>query len=342
MPDRPLILLDPHPRTLSLICDVETRARLQSLGRLVVHEDGPMPADMLDRHLPEAEILVSHAALPAERLAGAARLKAIFNVEGNFRPNVDYGYCAANGIAVASAGPAFALPVAEMALAMAIDLARGITIADRDFRAGREAYELAGNRDSVLFAGSPVGLIGFGDLGRALRPLLAPFRCPVAVYDPWLSDRVIEQFDCRPAGLDEVLSGSRAIFVMAGATSENQGFLGRREFDLIRPGSLVLLMSRAAVVDFPEFLRQVEAGRFRAATDVFPVEPVPADDPVRRIDGLLLSAHRAGGLREAFHDIGRIVVSDMELVLRGLPPQSCKRADPMTATRLRSKPVAAP
>ena len=339
MPDRPLILIDPQPRTVSLLCDDETRARLEALGRLVIHEDGPMPAEMLDRHLPEADILISHADLPAERLARAPRLKAIFNVEGNFRPNLDYAYCAANGVPVLSVGPAFALPVAEIALGMAIDLARGITVADRDFRAGREAYELAGNSETFLFSGSPVGMIGFGDLSRALRPMLHPFRCPVRVYDPWLPDRVIREFDCEPAGLDEVLANSRVIFVMATVTSENQGFIGRREFELIQPGSVFLLMSRAAVVDFPEFVRQVQSGRFRAATDVFPEEPVAADDPVRGLEGLLLSAHRAGGLREAFHDIGRRVVSDMEQVLNGLPPQSCKRADPLTATRLRSKSV---
>ena len=342
MPDRPLILVDPLPRTLSLICDDETRARLESLGRVVLHEDGPMPGKLLDRHLPDADILISHADLPAERLSKAKSLKAIFNVEGNFRPNLDYAYCVANGIAVLSAGPAFALSVAEIALGMAIDLARGITAADRDFRAGREEYELAGNRDSFLFTGSAIGLIGLGDLGRALRPMLHPFRCPVRVFDPWLSDRVVREHDCEPVGLDELLSTSRVIFVMASVTNENQGFLGRREFDLIQPGSVFLLMSRAAVVDFPEFVRQVETGRLRAATDVFPVEPVPADDPVRGVDGLLLSAHRAGGLREALHDIGRMVVSDMELVLKGLSPLSCKRADPVTAARLRSKPVQHP
>src|SRR3546814_9408710 len=85
-------------------------------------------------------------------------------------------------------------------------------------------------------------------------------------------------------------------------------------------------MSRAAVVDFPEFLRQVESGRLRAATDVFPEEPVAANDPVRRIGNLLLSAHRTGGIREAFYEIGRMTVADAELILQGLPPLSCRRA----------------
>ncbi len=64
-----------------------------------------------------------------------------------------------------------------------------------------------------------------------------------------------------------------------------------------------------------------------------------SDDPLREIEGLLLSAHRTGGTRDAFYAIGRMAVADCELILRGLPPQLCRRADPGVAERLRSKPV---
>ena len=82
----PLILIDPHPRTLAQICDAPTRRRLEALGRLVVHEDGPMPAAMVEQHLPEAELIFGQTDLPAERLARAAKLRAIVNVETNFLP----------------------------------------------------------------------------------------------------------------------------------------------------------------------------------------------------------------------------------------------------------------
>src|SRR3546814_3292838 len=92
--------------------------------------------------------------MPKERLVRAPRLRAIFNVETNFLPNVDYAHCFANGIHVLSPSAAFALPVAEAALGMAIDLARGITVADRAFRAGVERYGLEGNVESFQFSGS--------------------------------------------------------------------------------------------------------------------------------------------------------------------------------------------
>lgn len=337
--EAPLILVDPLPRTLDAICDPSTRRRLEALGRLEVFESAPAPDDVVDRLLPETVLLIGQTAMPRERLDRAPKLRAIFNVETNFLPNIDYEACRQRGIWVLSPTSAFAPAVAESALAMAIDLARGITAADRAFRAGTEQWGLAGNAGCFMFAGAPVGLIGFGDLGRALRALLVPFRNPVSVHDPWLPPELIAVHDCRPASLDEVLATSRVLFIFAAPTTENAGFIGARELAKLPDGAAVLLMSRAGVVDFPALLAEVRSGRLRAATDVFPAEPVAADDPVRQLDGLLLSAHRTGGMPDALFAIGRMTVADAELILRGLSPQLCRRADPGLAARLRSKPV---
>jgi phosphoglycerate dehydrogenase-like enzyme len=337
--EAPLILWDPQPRTMDLICDADARRRIENLGRLVASDDRPMPDEMVEKYLPETVVLIGQTAMPRARLDRAPKLKAIFNVEGNFLPNIDYDACSERGIYVLTPGAAFAQSVAESALAMAIDLVRGITSADRAFRGGTEKYGLAGNEGCFVFGGAPVGIIGFGDLGRTLRSLLVPFRNPVSVFDPWLPPELIRDHGCLPVDLDGLLRSSRIVFVFASVTSENQEFIGKREFELMQPGSAFLLMSRAAVVDFPEFLRQVRSGRIRAATDVFPHEPVSPNDPLRSLDGLLLSAHRTGGTPEALHQIGRMTVADAELVVRGLPPQLCRRADPSVARRLRSKPV---
>src|SRR5579863_325360 len=339
---RPLIVVDPQPRGLGEIFDAPTRARFEQLGDLVVHDGaGRMPAALVERHLPDMALLIGQTDMPAERIERAANLRAIINVETNFLQNVDYETCFRRGIHVLAPSSAFARPVAEIALSMTIDLCRGVTAADRAFRAGREKWLLDGAEGCFSLYGAAIGLIGFGDLARAFVPLVRPFGCPVKAYDPWVSDHFMEGFGVRAASLDEVLSTSRVIVVFASVTSENQGFLGRREFELVAPGSVVLLMSRAGVVDFPEFLRQIESGRFRAASDVYPVEPAPADDPARRVEGLLLSAHRAGALPDSLFEIGRQTVADAELILRGLPPLSCRRAQRETVARSRSKPIEA-
>ncbi len=337
---RPLIVVDPQPRELGEIFDAASWERLQRLGEVVAHKGaGRMPVKRFEALLPDVELLIGQSDMPKARLDRAAKLRAIVNVETNFLQNVDYETCFERGIHVLAPSSAFARPVAEMALGMAIDLCRGVTAADRAMRSGREQWLLDGAAGCFSLYGAPIGLVGFGDLARAFTPLLAPFQCPIKAYDPWISDHFMAGFGVRAAPLDEVLSTSRVVVVFAAATSENRGFLGRREFEMIAPGSVVLLMSRAGVVDFPEFLRQIERGRFRAASDVFPIEPAPADDPARNIEGLLLSPHRAGALPDSLLEIGRQTVADAELVLRGLPPLSCRRAQRETVARARSKPI---
>jgi len=334
-----IILVDPLPRTLDLIARPDVRARLEALGELVISEDKPMDDELVERHLPDTVLLIGQTAMPKERLDRAPKLKGIFNVETNFLPNIDYQACVERGIWVLTPASAFAGPVAESALAMTLDLARGITKADREMRVGTEQYGLEGNVDTMRFMGATVGIIGFGDLGRQFRDLIRPFRNQTLVYDPWLPTEIIERADCIPASLDRVVKESQFILVFASVTSENQGLIGAREFAMMQKGAKFLLMSRAAVVNFPAMLEAIQSGHIQAATDVFPDEPVAADDPVRSIDGLLLSAHRTGGTRDAFFEIGSMTVADAELIMKGLPPQLCRRADPATAAKLRSKPV---
>lgn len=338
MPARPLILFDPYPRTREMLFAPGEWARLETAADIVASPEERLPADLVDRHIGEAAIVIGQTDLSAARLARAQKLKAVVNVEGNFLQNVDYATCFARSIHVLAVAPAFALPVAEMALALALDLARGVTAADRAFRAGAERYGLAGNRDAHVLTGSAIGLVGFGNLGRALLPLLQPFRPTIRVYDPWLPEGYLREQGLVPASLDEVLSSSRTVFVLAGVTEENRAMLGAREFGLMPDGASLVLMSRAGIVDWPAFTRAAASGRLRAATDVFPAEPVAADDPVRRNMNLLLSAHRAGGLHETFRRIGEMVVDDVLLVLAGLPPVRLQPARPETVGRLRSVP----
>jgi phosphoglycerate dehydrogenase-like enzyme len=338
----PTILVDPLPRTLDLICDPPTRARLEALGDLVVHDWGRMPDELVEAHLGETVAIVGQTALDAGRIARAPRLRAVVNVEGNFLRNVDYEACFARGIHVLVASPAFAGVVAETALGMAIDLVRGISAADRAMRAGTEAYELAGNAGCFTLAGADVGVVGLGDLGRELVRLLAPFGCRVRVYDPWVPELVVRRAGAEPVDLPELLRASRVVFVFAAPTTENEAMLGRAELELLPSGAALLLMSRAAVVDVDALVELAAAGRLRAAIDVWPQEPVPADHAARSVEGLLLSAHRAGGMPEAFRLIGELAVTDLELVLAGLPPSVCKRAERETVGRLRSRPVDAP
>ena len=222
---------------------------------------------------------------------------------------------------------------------IAIDLARGVTRSDRAFRRGQERYGLDANQDAYTLYDQEIGFIGMGDLGRAILPLLVPFRAHVRAHDPWLPAAYLRSLGCEAASLEDVLARSRTVFVVAGVTSQNQGFLGAPQFSLMQRGASLVLMSRAGVVDFDAMLDFAERGHIRVATDVFPEEPLPPEHRARRIENAVLCAHQAGALHAVLKDIGRRVVADAELIMQRLPPVMCKVAQPETVTLFRSKPV---
>lgn len=335
---KPLVISAPEPRTLDLIFAPARLADLRARYELV-ETSADSVAMLDDATLARARYILGQPPISSQTLAKMTSLRAVLNVESNLIDNMPYEEVFARGIHVVTTGAVFAVPVAEIGLGFAIDLARGITAADNDFRSGTEKWGGDGNATARLLTGADVGIIGFGDLGRALHRLLLGFRCNIKAHDPWLPPSIIEDHQVMPASLDDVLEQSDYVFVMAAVTSDNRGFLGAAEFARMRPGAALIVLSRADVVDFDALLDAVERGHIVAASDVFPQEPMPADHRVRRLDGFLRSAHRAGALDIAFKQMGDMVLEDMDLMDRGLPPMRCKRAERETASRMRSRPV---
>jgi phosphoglycerate dehydrogenase-like enzyme len=332
------ILYDPDPRRSAEIFSPQDHQRFLSTYEVIeVPQEGRDEA--YDRHLPEVDVVISQQPMGRDRLDRARGLRAIINVETNFLPNIDYALCFQRGIHVLTPASVFALPVAEIGLGMALSLARGIHTGHGDFVTGQERYGLEGNGQAELLTGSRIGFIGFGDLGRALHGLLAPFRARVQVYDPWLPDGALIRQGVQPAPLETVLAENRVVFVAASVTSENAHLLDAQALARMPDGAMLILLSRAALMDFDAMAAEAASGRLRFATDVFPEEPVPADDPIRKVPGVLFSAHRAGALTGALQQIGALVLEDLGQIARGLPPMSCRRAEPETVGRLRSKPI---
>jgi phosphoglycerate dehydrogenase-like enzyme len=333
---RKTVLLLPYPHGASRLFTEADRAELED--RFTVVELDPRNGG-IDAHLDEAFAIVGQPDLSRERIELAPKLRAVLNIEGNFYPNVDYGALFDRGVHVLGCGPAYADAVAEYSLGLALDLARGISREDRAFRRGDESYVATGNDDAILLRGAPIGLIGYGNLGRALRPLLEPFRPVLRAYDPWLPASALAREGVLPASLAEVLSTSVIVFVLATVTEESQHLLGPTELDLLPAGARLVMVSRAPVVDYPALFERVAAGHLTAAIDVWPEEPVPADYAARSLDGLVLSAHRAGGIPAAFQAIGRMVVDDLTLIAAGLPPVRMQVAARELVDRYRNRPV---
>ncbi|UWU18506.1 hydroxyacid dehydrogenase (plasmid) [Rhizobium sullae] len=336
--ERPLAISAPEPRTLDLIFTAEARKQLHARYQIV--EADPENIEGLgDDVLGKARYIIGQPPLSAETLARMPALRCVLNVESNLINNMPYEILFQRGIHVVTTGQVFAEPVAEIGLGFALSLARGIVDADVAFREGRELWGGEGNASARLIGGSEIGIIGFGDLGKALRRVFSGFRAKVRVFDPWLPRSILEENGVEAASLEEVVTRSDFVFVVAAVTSENKGLLGAEAFASMRPGAAFILLSRADVVDFDALISAVASGHIVAASDVYPQEPLPLDHPVRNLKGFIRSAHRAGALDSAFKKMGGMVLEDMDLMDRGLPPMRCKRAERETVSRMRSKGV---
>ena len=141
---RPLAISAPAPRTLELIFDEDALKRLHA-GYRVVEADPDNIAGLPEAILAECRYIIGQPPLSAETLARMPALWAILNVESNLINNMPYEVLFQRGIHVVTTGQVFAEPVAELGLAMALNLARGIVEADADFRLGRELWGGEGN-----------------------------------------------------------------------------------------------------------------------------------------------------------------------------------------------------
>ncbi len=335
---KPVVISVPEPRSLDLIFTPAQKANL--FDRYQIIETTEAHFDQLSPQvLASARYILGQPPLSLKTLQAMPLLKCVFNVESNLIDNMPYDYLFEKGIYVLTTGAVFALPVAELGVAMALNLARDVVHADEQFKHGSEVWGFESNANARLLTGSNIGIIGFGELGKALAKVLSGFNAQINVYDPWLPDSLLEESGVKPSRLENLLQNSDTLFVVAAVTSENQKFLGANELKKMKTGAALVLLSRAEVVDFDALMDAVSAGAIVAASDVFPEEPLSLNHRVRGLKGFVRSAHRAGALDSAFKKMGDMVLEDMQLLDQNLPPMRCKRAERETVSRMRSKPV---
>lgn len=327
------VLIAPFPRTMGEVFDDRDLNRLAKFADILWARDEPLDASYVDGVLPTLWSYVGFdPLLSASRLSQASNLSSIVELRGSFPSTIDYEGCFARGVRVLSCAPAFARQVAEMALALTLCSCRSVVAAHGDFVHGSEVWQGDRASDFTLFQ-QPVGFIGFGAIARNLLPLLDAFQCRVMVHDPWLPEALITQAGCVPTALGQLLRSSRVVYVLAAPAAENKGLIGAPQIALMEENSLLVLISRSHLVDFDALARAVSQGRIQAAIDVFPEEPLPQDHEIRGSKNVVLSPHRAASIRKERRVIGSMVVDDLELMARGLPPALMQVAQPEIVRR---------
>ena len=332
---KPVLILDPDWRQMNELFSHAARQKLFEDYDVVWGQDGAIPQDVLTAALPRAEVLISATPrVTAETLKLAPKLRTIIEISGAFPDTIDYNACFEAGIEVLSCAPGFRQSVAEMGLAMALAGARGLVDQHEAFRQGKEHW-LADRPDTdfSLF-GADVGFVGFGQIAQELTRVMGPFQPNIRAYDPWLPASVAAAHGVELAPLDDVLTQSRCLFVAAAPTSENYHLLNAERLALLKSNALLIVLSRAHLVDFAALDAELASGRIRACIDVFPVEPVAKDAPIRQAQSAILSPHRAAAVDKGRQLIGDMILKDLKAIATDAPLRMLSRANKDTIAAL--------
>ena len=226
-----------------------------------------------------------------ENMSALPALVAVVKL-GSGVDNIDVQAATELGIVVANTPDAVTEMVSDHAIAMLFAAVRRLPQQDRLVKQGiwsiREAVP------GRHLRGATLGLVGFGRIGRQVAEKLLGFQMNILVYDPYVVPAVIEAAGATPVELEGLLSRSDFVSVHCPLTSETRHLLGERELRVMRPEAILVNTSRGQVIDEQALARALkERWIAGAALDVLSKEPPDADNPLFKLDNVILTPHLA-------------------------------------------------
>ncbi|MGI8868209.1 MAG: 2-hydroxyacid dehydrogenase [Mycobacteriales bacterium] len=265
--------------------------------------------------VPDADIIISDQRhkhrLDRETLASLKHCRLIQQPAVGYDA-IDHVAAAEFGIPLANAGGYNSDTVADWVVMGILNLLRFGAWHDRNLRNG--SWRLATAQPRELGA-LTVGIIGMGNIGRAITRRLVAFGSPVIYAD------VVRRADvpgAREAGFHEVLERSDIVSVHVPLSEATRGLIGDDEFKRMRTDAILVNASRGPVVDEPALIRALDAGAIAAAAlDVFEGEPLSEDSPLRQMDSVFMTPHIAGDTRESRARMLGVVGDNIRRALAG-------------------------
>jgi len=258
--------------------------------------------------------------IPAADVARAKKLRVIGKHGVGF-DNVPLDAARAKGITVVNTPGANADGVAELVLGLAIAAARHVVAGDHALRAGTLGrLPLPAGRE---LAGRPVGIAGFGAVGRKVARLFArAFDAPVSAYDPLLPPEAIRAGGAEPvASLEPLLETSAVLSLNLPLTPQTRNLIDARALARMAPDSILVNTARGGIVNEMALAEALAKGRPGAAAgDVFAVEPPPPDHPLLRLPNFIATPHLGSATQESLDRVGLSVVEQVIDVLEGRRP----------------------
>jgi D-3-phosphoglycerate dehydrogenase len=225
--------------------------------------------------------------------------------------------------------------VAEHTIALMLALLRRLTALDRVVRGGGWGSGAAGpmRRFSTLTH----GIIGFGRIGQATARRSAALGFRVVAHSPTSASTRAASLGATAVGLDELLKTADIVSLHCPATDATRGFINARTLALMKPTAYLINVGRGSLVDEAALVAALTSGTIAgAALDVFAPEPPSADNPLFKLDNVLLTPHAAFHSDDSIADLQSSAAENVVAALTGKTPATA--VNPAVAARLRRAP----
>lgn len=233
---------------------------------------------------------------------------------GPFNAAIDVAAANEAGITVCGTG-GYIEPTVELTWALILGLARHVADEDRAVREGRWQTTVGSE-----LAGSTIGIVGLGRIGSRVAAVASVLGMAPIAWSQNLDPERAASFGVRAVSKSELFSESDIVTVHLVLSARTVGIVGANELAAMRPSAFLVNTSRGPIVDEQALAAALQAGRIAGAgLDVFDVEPLPADSPLRSAPNTLLTPHIGYVTDRLYRQFYREVVEDIEAFISGRP-----------------------
>src|ERR1700743_65555 len=274
------------------LADIFERQNVAGDPPVRVNRNADITADQMPALLDGAEIvIIDHTPLPADIARRCTGLKHVVFLGTGARSYMNPEELAELGITVHLIKGYGDTAVAECAIALMWEAARGIAQMDREMRAGNWLRE-----DGMQLTGKTLGLIGFGGIAAEVARIAIGSGMKVMAWNR--SPKTFPGVEF--VGLERLLADSQVVSIHLLLNDETRGLVSREKIAGMRKGVILVNTARGAIVDEDAMIDALKSGHIRhAGLDVFNIEPLPQDHPLTKLSNVTLSAHSAFRTPEA-------------------------------------------
>jgi len=272
-------------------------------------ENGIIPASVLADH--DALILLfprfSRASIPADhRLALIAKVGVGYD-------NVDVPACTEAGIALVTAPDGVRRPVAVATITFLLALSGRLFVKDKLARRGPKGFDQRLYHNGIGLVGRVLGSVGIGNIGAEVFRLAKPVDMHFIAHDPYVDPGLAAELGIRLVDLDTVFRESDFVTLNCPLTQETRHLVDARRLSLMKPAAFLINCARGPVIDQRALTKVLQERQIAGAgLDVFDPEPPHPDDPVLKLDNVIVTPHALCWTDQMFERIG---ATDMQAVL---------------------------